>query len=106
MTEALSVLLIEGSAWTAQCLEHDIAAQGETQEEAMMELNCVLAAQKAIEEAAGRDGLERIPPAPDFYWKKYRESGEPKLASPLPGLPPVQMEPPRFNFASCHEQAA
>ena len=103
MTE-LSVLLIEGAAWTAQCLEHDIAAQGDTQEDAMLELHCVISAQKAIEETAGRVGLERIPRAPDFYWQKFREAGQPRLASPLPGVPSVELEPASFSFAALHHE--
>lgn len=70
MSGTLNVLLLEDGVWTAQCLEHDIASQGETTREAMFELTRTLVAEVCLCAARGDERLDSIPPAPRFYWSK------------------------------------
>ena len=66
----LSVVLINHShtpMWVAQCLEYDIAAQGETSEDAMIELYKLL--KRYVNEREG--GLEGLPPAPSLYREQF-----------------------------------
>ena len=69
MQQTLNVLLLKDDAWTAQCLEHDVAAQGETIREAIFELTRTLAGELTVRIANGEQGLESIPRAPHYYWK-------------------------------------
>lgn len=70
--KTLRVLLFTPSAvpvWTAQCLEHDVTVQAQTDEEAMAELSLSLDAET--------DLLESVPPAPLPYhnlWKAARSA--------------------------------
>ena len=68
MKRTISVLLMrdETGPWEAQCLEHDIASQGETINGALVELMHIFCA-KLVDNGT----LEGIPPAPKRYWDKY-----------------------------------
>lgn len=97
MNGNLNVLLLKDGVWTAQCLEHDIASQGETIQEAMFELTRTLVAEVCLCAARGDEGLDSIPPAPRFYWSKYHEVGEQLRGNRL--LPPFKPDcslPPAF----------
>lgn len=71
-------------AWSAQCLEHDIAAQGETIQEALQQLALVI-----IGELTMRNGdLSEIGPPPDEIIDMFTNKGakinkEPKLRNLL-----------------------
>ncbi len=68
----LSVLLLqEGRAWVAQCLEHDLCVQGESDAEAKERFAEVLGLQLADDILSGREPLSGIPRAPKTYWKMY-----------------------------------
>jgi hypothetical protein len=67
------VLLKEASAWVAQGLEYDIAAQGKTIRDAMRAFRQTLIGQIVIDVRHGRQPFANIPKAPDFYWEKYDE---------------------------------
>lgn len=101
----LDVLFIcDGTAWTAQCLQYDVAAQGETIRDAQRAFEYVLSVEAAYLSEKGLT-LDSLPAAPTFYWKKYRETAvevaaikEPStrfptgIADMLKTLLPVQRE--------------
>jgi hypothetical protein len=65
----------EGDQWVAQCLEHDVAAQGENLRECMRAFGSalrgrVIAAAEGMIDHPFRD----IPPAPPQYWVRYDEA--------------------------------
>ena len=74
MHEKLRILLFEeGSAWAAQCLEHDIATQGPTMEEAAQRVAVIIAAELEL-----RNGdLSDIPPPPQNLIRLYQRGDSP-----------------------------
>lgn len=64
------------SWWIAQCLEFDIAAQGDTLAEVQLEFQRVLAARVLSAKDLGVDPFEGVPQAPAPFWHRYVE-GEP-----------------------------
>ena len=92
----VNVLLVKDEVWCAQCLEHDIAAQGETVDQAMMELTKMLAAEAALQQEMG-SSLDAIPAAPAWYWKKFNEAVQVKpkrfVSMPEMDVPPAFMLP-------------
>ena len=72
----LDVLFIcDGSAWTAQCLQYDIAAQGGTIKDAQRAFEYALSVEAAYLNERGQS-LDSLPAAPNCYWKQYREAVE------------------------------
>jgi hypothetical protein len=70
----LDVLFIkDGTAWTAQCLQYDVAAQGDTLKDAQKAFEDVLAVEVAYLAKRG-DSLDCLPAAPQCYWKLFREA--------------------------------
>lgn len=70
----------ERTMWVAQCLEHDIAAQGPNIREAQRAFLTTLAAQVRSDLDRGREPLRGIPPAPEEYFRAFELSvpvGEP-----------------------------
>ena len=96
----LQILLCkEGSEgiwkWVAQCLQYDIAAQGNTIAEAMVSFERTFCGQIVVDLAVGRKPLEGIPEAPRAYWDEF-QSAE-KLADtdrPMHMWPPPESIPP------------
>ena len=73
-TIALRVIYLrETDYWVAQCLEHDIAAQGKTLSEVEDAFRKTLVGQIILDLRKGREPLEDIKPAPSMYWRKFRE---------------------------------
>lgn len=71
----LSVLFLkEHGAWVGQCLEHDIAAQGKTIEEAKTSLTHTLAAQLILDSTNNQKPLAAIKPAPEYYRTKFERA--------------------------------
>lgn len=101
----LHILLIQDDeAWSAQCLEHDIAAQGKTRQEAVAELTYTIEAELALRAARGVEGLSDIPRAPDDYWRQF--VGSDPSAIPAPRCAPFQPEqgaPPAFMIPEFRE---
>ena len=87
MNQTLSVLLLKDGAWTAQCLEHDVAAQGKTIQEAIFELARTLMAEVCLCAERG-DDLDSIPPAPCLYWRLYHDNGQIVDSRPAPPFKP------------------
>ncbi len=81
---AVSVVLFhEEDQWVGQCLEYDIAAQASSLEDVKYELMRVLMAHMTLDMESGIEPLENLPPAPEVYWKKFRE-GERLEAAAMP----------------------
>ena len=71
----LRILLIkEGSQWVAQCLEHDLAAQGPEIDDAIDAFVSILAATIVTDAEAGRQPLSRCRPAPAEYFDLVRRA--------------------------------
>lgn len=61
------LLLREGGHYVAQCLEHDIAAQGKSIPEVKKAFEDTLAGFIAIDSDNGCSPLSKVPPAPAMY---------------------------------------
>jgi len=94
----LKVLLInDNGPWVVQCLQHDIAAQGETPTKALEAFNWTYWAQVLLDQQKGIEPpLGNLEKAPDEYWQRF-ERGLPfavrfELKPPfaLDKLPSVQ----------------
>jgi hypothetical protein len=76
----------EGEAWVAQCLEHDIASQGRTVQEAEETFGRTFLGQIMLDLHRGKEPLQGIGPAPRMYWRKFKEGiglkVEPTIALP------------------------
>ncbi len=65
----------EGNVWVGQCLQHDIAVQGENLRECMQELRDSLLGRIMGASDLGMDHpFKDVPPAPAKYWKRYRRA--------------------------------
>ena len=88
----LDVVLIEDKdvkAWTARCLQHDIAAQGDSPELAMQEFQRVFAVEivyGVIERGHFVNPLADVPKAPESVWRlrDEAETPDPRLIDRLP----------------------
>ena len=70
----LDILLIsDGNAWVAQCLQYYICAQGGTVKEAMNAFEYVLIAEVAYLNKKNKS-LDSLPRAPQWCWNVYKES--------------------------------
>ncbi len=67
------LLFKEGQTWVAQCLEHDLAAQGQTLKQAKESLNQVFITQVVLDLDAKREPFSAVQRAPQFYWDRLRE---------------------------------
>lgn len=67
------VYLREGDSWIAQCLEHDIAAQGKTLPDVEEAFRRTVVGQIMLDLRKGREPFEGIKPAPKMYWRKFDE---------------------------------
>jgi hypothetical protein len=90
------VLFEEAGAWSAQCLDFDIAAQAETLLDVQDELVRVIAVHVAASAQLGREPFAGIAPAPPGFWDLH-ESGVRVESRPVsyrldngPALPPIQ----------------
>ena len=86
------LLLKEGSLWVAQCLEHDIAAQGPTVADAKKAFGRTFADQVAVALHCGEEPLATFGKAPQYYWDLFDEAD---LAEPIRIPDPIQI-PPAF----------
>ena len=70
----VSVLLLkEQETWVAQCLEHDVAAQGDSIDEALDNFGAVFTGHVMLDVREGREPLTDIPQAPKVYWDRYNK---------------------------------
>jgi hypothetical protein len=69
------VVFREGTVWVSQCLQHNIAAQGENLRECLDALRSVLLARiAAAANGLIDDPFKDVPPAPRKYWERYEEA--------------------------------
>ena len=61
------IMMIEGPSWSVQCLELDIAAQGDTVAEALKDFAATFDAERKINNIWG------APKAPVCYWNTLRD---------------------------------
>lgn len=75
MSRQISLLIrYEGSNAVVQCLEYDIAAQGNSIREALESWAVVFSARILIDCEATNVPLSNIPPAPSFYFEEFRSA--------------------------------
>ncbi len=75
MQQRLDVLVFkEGRLMVARCLQYDIAAQGETIDEALAAWEDVFTAQILVDKKAGREPLAGIGPAPQRYFDLFKKA--------------------------------
>jgi hypothetical protein len=93
-----AVLFEEPGAWSAQCLDYDIAAQAKTLLDLQDEIVRVLVVHVAASTQLGREPFAGIKPAPQRFWDLY-EGGlrvESRTAQYRlekgPQLPPIRPE--------------
>lgn len=73
----LNVLIVpDGGAWSAQCLEYDLGGEGSSQIEALAAFGHSLLAQVTMDRALGLEPLARVPRAPQRYWAMYNDARE------------------------------
>lgn len=92
------VVLKEGDAWAAQCLEYDIGAQAPDLDTLRSRLTAVLCAEHRESLARHGEAFKGIPKAPSFYhklWGRQAVLYKPERAQ-TDGKPPVEMQ-----FALC-----
>lgn len=95
----LSVLLLrEGDKWAAQCLAHDIAAQGDSIPVAVDAIMRSICAEMDVCDELRRD-FEAIPPAPSYYRNRFDFDAVP-LGQGIAKLPPsAKIATPEFRVA-------
>ena len=75
MIKELQVLLVsDGDYWTAIGLEHSVVAWGGSIQIALSRFHETLSLELTLCSQRGEQGLQSIPPAPTFYWKKSEEA--------------------------------
>ena len=75
--QTLSILLLkEDGGWSAQCLEIDIAAQGDTIKKAVDQLQFIIVSEVAFAVERQREPFEGIDRAPQHFWALYDSAGE------------------------------
>jgi hypothetical protein len=91
-TFTLRLLLIkEGTQWVAQCLEHDLAAQGVEIDDAVDAFASILAAKIIADIKAGREPLANCKPAPAHYFALAQRAKH--LDAPVPRRLPDEVPP-------------
>ena len=96
------IILKEEPMWVAQCLEHDIAAQGVSIPEVKKAFLLVLASQIVVALASRRDPqefLDSFGPAPDYYHERF-ELAE-RLAEPIRVPDQVNIPPAFMQLTRC-----
>lgn len=85
-SDELHVLVFkEAGAWIAQCLEHDIVGQADTESEAVRRLMATIELHIESDVESGIEPLSKIPAPPQRYWKLF-SSGS---SHPAPNLLPT-----------------
>jgi len=78
----ISVLLKkEGPFWVAQCLQHDVAGQGQTIQDACYQVERAIVGHIVHDMENRLEPLSKLPRAPSEYWKMWGK------AEPLPDRP-------------------
>ena len=97
------LLLKEETLWVAQCLEHDIAAQGPTIAAAKDAFVLAFAGQIAVALHHGEEPLTTFGKAPQYYWDLFSEAE--RLADPIRIHDPIKI-PPAFMINAMQKTLA
>lgn len=89
MGGTLSVLIRkeEDGMWFAQCLEHDIAAQGANLDELRLRIGRTIAGQIAVNLQHGEEPFANIPAAPPEFWEEFNKKAH-RLQAPFIDVTP------------------
>jgi Fe-S-cluster formation regulator IscX/YfhJ len=68
------ILMREGDSWVAQCLEHDLAAQGKTINETLKRWLCTACAHLDEDNKRGNEPFSGLDAAPAYYWTLWNDS--------------------------------
>ena len=92
----LSVLVRqEDGVWCAQCLEHDIAAQGDSWDQLFRRLSLTVAGQIIVDLKHGKNPLADIEPAPEDLHEEFPKGRRLEVEDPcLPEISPPGVEMP------------
>jgi hypothetical protein len=72
MTNPIRIIAYtENGMWVGQCLEHDIGAQGATEEEMLERLDAVLHAELEYTTKTHGEAFANIEPAPQFFFDRW-----------------------------------
>lgn len=96
------LVLREGDAYVAQCLEYDIAAQGKTIAEVKRAFERTFLGQMILDARKGKRPLEDIGPAPRYYWEKFEEAFRVEDREPSLSIP--KDVPPAFMINEIHKE--
>ena len=66
-----AVLINEGGAWSAQCLQYDISAAGDTIEEAICQLQRSVVVLLAVCDEKKLPPFHGLAAAPEAFWKRW-----------------------------------
>jgi hypothetical protein len=84
----LRVLMIRHEGvWAAQCIDHDIVAQGKSLREAKAAFEQTIIGQILFDLKKGREPLASFPPAPSHLEELYEKAGAVTLDDKGPLLP-------------------
>lgn len=76
MTTLRILFLKEGDKWAAQCLEHDIAAQGDSIGKAADAVLRAICSEMVVCEELGKK-FDSIPQAHAYYWNQFESVAVP-----------------------------
>ncbi len=98
MDHRISVVVFkEGSALVGQCLEHDIAVQGDSLREIIAELQRTLLGHILICLEQHREPFDGLPPAPDRYRELF-EKAPVSLVRRLEVPPEIHYDAPQTDL--------
>lgn len=89
------LLIADRGVWVAQCIDFDLAAQGETVREALQTFVRLFEVQIETDQKAGRDPFAASRPAPRWYADRYNEASA-RIDS-KPAIPPPYMLESRLS---------
>ena len=78
------------NVWVAHGLQLDVAGQGGTVEEALLQTQCALASALIFAEKEGKSLIQVTGKYPKNYWKEFEQGRKYDFGS----VEPVQIEPP------------
>ena len=73
-----TLLIQDNNSWSIQCLEYDVAAQGETIEEAEDAFEKTFLGQIFLDIHENKEPLEGIEKAPKVFWDMFDKAEQPK----------------------------
>ena len=78
------VVFQEDERVCAQCLEYDIAAQGQTLDDCLYQLGRLIVGHLAISTEKGFEPFRDLKRAPQRFWEWFEQSRIPLTSTPLP----------------------